>query len=235
LGHSATATPALWLILGGIGLSVPAATAAEQRFCFDVETGFDRPLHEPIALSGSGDTSLHGERADGTQWAATRAVLDLPARALLEKLRDHRNVKDMSRTVLAARRFEHPDYLELCHVDVDVTVKALFIKLHLRWTEEWAYRLLAGSTERPELVVANYQKIAGTNHIRHQCGSYVIRRIDEDRSDLFMYEEIRARRRSSEDTRDMHRGILRNIREDVWPLEPGPDREPALHVLTTAQ
>jgi hypothetical protein len=235
LGRSVTATPALWAVLGSFGASAPVATAAEPSPCFDVEAGFDRPLHEPIAYLGSEDTSLHGDRPDGTHWAATRAVLDLPARVLLEKLRDHRNVKDMSRTVLTARRFEHPDYLELCHVDVDVTVKALFVKLHLRWTEEWAYRLLAGSPERPELVVANYQKIAGTNHIRHQCGSYVIRRIDDDRSDLFMYEEIRARRRSSEDTRDMHRGILRNIREDLWPLETAPDGEPALHVLTTAQ
>jgi hypothetical protein len=219
-------------VLGSVSVPLPLA-AVEPGPCFDVAAGFDRPLHEPIALGGSGDRSLHGERPDGTHWAATRAVVDLPAGALLGKLRDHRNVKDMSRTVLEARRLPDPDYLELCHVDVDVTVKALFVSLHVRWTEEWAYRLLAGSPERPDLVVANYQKIAGTKHIVHQCGSYVIRRIDADRSDLFMYEEIRARRRSAEDTRNMHLGILRNIREDLWPLET--DREPAHHVLLTAQ
>jgi len=42
LGRSVTATPALWAILGGVGLSVPAATAAEPSLCFDVEAGFEK-------------------------------------------------------------------------------------------------------------------------------------------------------------------------------------------------
>ena len=217
---------AAWLL--PLGVSPAAASEPTPAACFDVEAGFDGPLREPIPM-GAGDVSIHGTRPDGIDWAATRAIVDRPAWQVLAKLRDHRNVKDMDRTELQARRFEKPGYLEVCHLDVDVTVRALFVKLHVKWTEEWAYRLLEGSPAHPRLVVANYQKIAGTKHIRHHCGSYVIRALDDGRTDLFMYEEVSAKRRSSKDTSDMHRGILRNIREETWPLLAEQGGPPALH------
>jgi hypothetical protein len=61
--------------------------------------------------------------------------------------------------------------------------------------------------------VVSYQKIAGSGHIERQCGSYVLQARDDGTTDLSMYEEVKADRRSAEDTRDMHRGILRNLRQ----------------------
>ena len=219
---------ALWMVSSVVPAGLVVADDSASS-CFDVAAGFEAPLREPIPLGEGGDVSIHGRRPDGIDWAATRAIVDLPAGRVLASLRDHRNVKDMSRTVLQARRQEQPGYLEVCHLDIDVTVRAIFLKLHVRWTEEWAYRLLRGSAERPEVALVNYQKIAGTKHIRHQCGSYLIRSLGDSRTDLFMYEEISARRRSSKDTSDMHCGILRNIREGIWPLESG-GALPVLHV-----
>jgi hypothetical protein len=53
--------------------------------------------------------------------------------------------------------------------------------------------------------------VAGTGHIQKQCGSYVLEARGEA-TDLSMYEEIKADRRSARDTRDMHAGILQNFR-----------------------
>src|SRR6185295_3486254 len=96
--------------------------------------------------------------------------------------------------------------------DVVVTLRALFVKVKVAWTEEWGYSLVEGTREAPRKIVVSYQKIAGTRHIEHQCGSYVLQAHDQATTDLSLYEEIKADRRSAEDTRDMHAGILRNLR-----------------------
>lgn len=210
-------------------LSVSGA-AAEQP-CFDVREGFRAPLRASIALGDEGDRSAFGTYRDGTDWAATRAIVRMPIGRVLAKLRDHRNVKDMNKTRLVVRSLEKPGYLELCQVDVEVLVRALFIKVPLRWTEEWAYRLREGTPEEPALVVVSYQKIAGTAHIQHQCGSYVLRPLGREATDLALYDEVRAKRRSAQDTRNMHRGILRNIREDRWMSE-GAHDDPRVQYLT---
>jgi len=192
----------------------------EGAGCFDVAEGFSHPLFEPMAFHGAELRVEYGERPDGTAWAATRAIVHLPPEVVVAKILDHRNIKDMKTTKLSSRSLESAEYLDLRHVEVDVTVKAALLKLHVRWTEEWAYELVEGSPEVPRVMVANYQKIAGTHHIQHQCGSYVVRRLGPDRTDLFMYEEVRATRRSAEDTSRMHQRILTNIREDLWPVDP---------------
>jgi len=227
--------PALALVAGGVALgSLAPAPAHAQHVerapppgdvapqlgpsgpCFDPGAGFDAPLRPPLALREDVDHSEYGTRPDGVDWAATRAVVDLPIGTLLAKLLDPRNLKAMEKTKLVIRDREHPDYLALRRVDVTVRAKALFVGFDIEWTEEWAWKVLAGTPREPRRVLANYQKVAGTGHIRHQCGSYLLQRLDEGRTDLFLYEEIDAKRRSAKDTRNMHRGILRNIREDLY-------------------
>jgi hypothetical protein len=196
-----------------------------------VSRGFEEPLRAPPRLrEDGGDHAEYGTRPDGVDWAATRAVIELPIRALLDKLLDTRNLKAMEKTRLVIREREHPGYLALRRIDVDVRVKALLIGFDVRWTEEWAWRVLKGSPEAPERVLGNYQKIAGTGHIRHQCGSYLLRRLGPGRTDLFIYDEIDARRRSARDTRDMQRGILRNIRENLFQSGRPDDRVEELQV-----
>ena len=43
-------------------------------------------------------------------------------------------------------------------------------------------------------------------------GVHVLRARDDGTTDVSLYEEVKADRRSAEDTRNMHRGILRNLR-----------------------
>lgn len=207
---------ALALAAGPLPSAPQSSPLAPSGPCFDLTLGFDAPLREPVRLQAGSDYSEHGTRPDGVDWAATRAVVELPIERLLDKLLDPRNLKAMEKTRLVIRDREHSGYLALRRIEVDVRVKALFVGFDLSWTEEWAWRLLEGRPGAPERVLANYQKVEGTSHIRHQCGSYLLQKLDADRTDLFLYEEIDAKRRSAKDTRNMHRGILRNIREDLY-------------------
>jgi hypothetical protein len=97
-------------------------------------------------------------------------------------------------------------------VKIVVTLRALFLKMEIPWTEAWAYSLVDGTPEAPRRIVASYQKVAGTDHIKSQCGSYVLQAREDGTTDFSLYEEVKADRRSARDTRDMQRGIVRNLR-----------------------
>jgi len=199
----------LLLILAVAG---PGEGAEAPRPCFDFTQKILDPLRPPIPRIEGRDNSAFGTYPNGTDWAAGRALVNMPITALYAKLLDHRNVKDMKKTTLSVTALERPGYLDFHHVDIVVTLRALFIKVKVAWTEEWGYSLVEGSREAPRKIVVSYQKIRGTGYIKHQCGSYVLQANDDDTTDLSLYEEVKADRRSAEDTRDMHAGILRNLR-----------------------
>jgi hypothetical protein len=180
--------------------------------CFDLRGTVVAPLSTPIALVSGRDNHVFGSYPDGVGWAAGRAVLDVPIESVLARLLDHRNVKDMTKTTLRTTVVDRPEYLAFHLVDIVVTVKALFVKIALPWTEAWAFRLVDGSSQSPRRIVVSYQKVAGTGHIERQCGSYVLQAREDGTTDLSLYEEVKASRRKPEDTRNMHRGILRNLR-----------------------
>jgi len=199
------------VMLGNVG------RAAEPP-CFDLSRGFDAPLRPPIELQ-EGDHSELGTYPDGRDWASVRAVVALPLARVYAKLLDPRNLKDMKRTRLVVRPLPQPGYLEVRELDVEVKARALLVKMTIRWTEQWAFRLIEGTPEQPLHIVANYQKVVGTPYIRHQCGSYVLRARGGEATDVSLYEQIAAKRRSAGDTREMLLGNLRNIREDRWDAE----------------
>lgn len=198
---------ALILALAASGEAVEPAPP-----CFDFAQKILDPLRPPLPRIEGRDNSAFGTYPNGIDWAAGRALVEMPIAALYAKLLDHRNVKDMKKTTLSVTALERPGYLDFHHVDVVVTLRALFIKVKVAWTEEWGYSLVEGTREAPRKIVVSYQKIDGTRHIEHQCGSYVLQAQGEATTDLSLYEEIKADRRSAEDTRDMHAGILRNLR-----------------------
>lgn len=180
--------------------------------CFDLRGTVVDPLSTPIALVPGQDNHVFGSYSNGVGWAAGRAVLDVPIESVLARLLDHRNVKDMTKTTLTTTVVDRPEYLAFHLVDIVVTLRALFVKMALPWTEAWAFRLVDGSPQSPRRIVVSYQKVAGTGHIKRHCGSYVLQARDDGTTDLSLYEEVKADRRKPEDTRNMHRGILRNLR-----------------------
>jgi hypothetical protein len=186
--------------------------AGASRPCFDFTTTVVDPLHPPIPMIPGRDNSAFGTYRNGVHWAATRARVDMPITEVYAKLLDHRNHKNMKKTVLTTTEVERPGYLAFQRVDVVVTLRALFVKVKIAWAEEWGFSLVAGTREAPRGILASYQKVDGTRSLKHQCGSYVLQALDDATADLSMYDEAIATRRSAEDTRNMQAGILKNIR-----------------------
>jgi hypothetical protein len=188
-------------------------TAAEPPpSCFDFTTAIVDPLYPPIPMIPGRDNSVFGTYPNGVDWSATRARMAMPITELYARLLDHRNHKDMKKTVLSTSEMERPGYLDFQRVDVVVTLRALFLKKKIAWAEEWGFTLVEGTREAPHRIVASYQKVEGTRYLKHQCGSYVLQALDEATADLSMYDEVIADRRDAEDTRNMQAGILENLR-----------------------
>jgi hypothetical protein len=172
-------------------------------------------MRPPIPLLAEGDNLAFGTYPGGIDWASARALVRRPITAVYPMFLDHRNLKDKTRTTVATTVLERPGYLAFHNVDVTVRIRALFFKLKLEWTEAWGYSLIEGTPADPLKILMSYQKIAGTPHIEHQCGSYILWARDSATTDVSLYEEVKADRRSAEDTRDMHVGTLATIRAGV--------------------
>ena len=210
------------LLAAALGLGAPGGAAAEPVSpCFDFRHQVVEPLKPPIPLLGGRDNHVYGTYPTGIDWASGRAVLAMPVDEAYARLLDHRNVKDMAKTTLRTTVLERPGYIAFHRVDVVVRLRFLLLKMDLPWTEEWAYSLTAGTPAAPRRIVVSYQKVAGTTHIKRQCGSYVLEERDDGTTDLSMYEEVKADRRSARDTSAMHRGILANLRKPRRPTEGG--------------
>jgi hypothetical protein len=205
--------------VGALTIALAAATEAADasRPCFDFTAPIVEPLHPLLPMVEGRDNSVFGTYRDGVSWAATRAILRMPIAALYAKLLDHRNHKDMKKTTVVTKVSERPGYLEFHDVDIVVTLRALFFKMKVAWSEQWGFCLADGTREAPRKIVASYQKTGGTKYLKHQCGSYVLQPNDETSSDLSMYDEVIADRRSAEDTRNMQAGILRSLRGEEDP------------------
>lgn len=196
-------------------LATAASVSATELLpgpCFDFTQKVVEPLTPAIPLLPGRDNHVFGTSPGGIGWASGRVVLDMPVAAAYASLLDHRNVKDMTKTTIATTVVDRPDYLAFHLVKIVVTLRALFLKMEIPWTEAWAFSLVEGTAEAPRRIVVSYQKVAGTDHIKRQCGSYVLQAREDGTTDLSLYEEVKADRRSARDTRDMHRGIVKNLR-----------------------
>ena len=202
--------------LVGVAVAAGAASrllAAEPAApCFDFGRKVVDPLTPRIAMVDGRDHHVFGTYPSGIDWASGRVVLPMPLEEAYARLLDHRNVKDMRKTTLRTTVLQRPGYLAFHLVDVVVRLRLLLLRKDVPWTEEWAYSLAEGTPTAPRRIVVSYQKVAGTTHIKRQCGSYVLEARDDGTTDLSLYEEVKADRRSARDTSDMHRGIVRNLR-----------------------
>jgi hypothetical protein len=196
-----------------LGLGATTVPAAElPRPCFDFTQKVVEPLSPRIPLLDGRDNHEFGTYPTGIIWASGRVILDLPVEEAYARLLDHRNVKDMKKTTLSTTVLDRPGYIAFHLVDIVVRLRFLLLKKDLPWREEWGYSLIEGTALAPRRIVVSYQKVAGTEYIQRQCGSYVLEALGDGTTDLSLYEEVKATRRSARDTRDMHRGIVRNLR-----------------------
>ena len=198
------------LLLAGVG---GAGADGSRSTCFDLSEAITEPLRPSIPLLEGSDNTAFATHPNGIAWAAARAVIRRPIEVVYLKLLDHRNVKNMRKTELDTQVFERPGLLEYHLVSVVVTLKVVLLKKTIAWSEEWGFSLAEGTRDKPDRIVASYQKVDGTKYLEHECGSYVLQRLGDDATDISLYEEVKAPRRSARDTMNMHLGILRNLRD----------------------
>jgi hypothetical protein len=219
VSHGRAVRLAVIAFVAGFGLATGTASSAFASAddwpagpCFDFSHKIVEPITPAIPLVPGHDNHVFGTAPGGLGWASGRVVLDMPIGAAYASLLDHRNVKDMTKTTITTTVVERPEYMAFHLVKIVVTLRALFLKMEIPWTEAWAFSLVDGTAEAPRRIVVSYQKVAGTDHIKKQCGSYVLQAREDGTTDLSLYEEVKADRRSARDTRDMHRGIVQNLR-----------------------
>jgi hypothetical protein len=162
---------------------------------------FDKPTRE--------DTTSSGPNPEGGGWGAARATLAMPIEQALRLLRDQTTLKDPKESELAVTRESRPGMIDF--ETVGITIHP-FPLISIRWTEQWAYRVTQGSAEHPHDILIAYQKIAGTEHIRHFCGNIWLSAESPARTDFAVYEETDATRRSAEDIARGHLGTIRTLR-----------------------
>jgi hypothetical protein len=205
----------LWLFASSACFGLATGASADDPIpgpCFDFSHKVVEPLRPGIPLVPGHDNHVFGTSAGGVGWASGRVVLDVPVATAYANLLDHRNFKDVTKTTVVTTVEDRPEYMAFHLVKIVVTWRALFVKMEIPWTEAWAYSLVEGTPEAPRRIVASYQKVAGSDHIKRQCGSYVLQAREDGTTDFSLYEEVKADRRSARDTRDMHQGIVRSLR-----------------------
>jgi len=93
-----------------------------------------------------------------------------------------------------------------------IVVKPVFF-ITIAWSEEWGFGLKKGTPANPEAIVISYQKTEGTSHIKHLCGNISLQMLSPTSTGVFIYEEVQADRRSSDDVLNGITGTLRTLRE----------------------
>jgi hypothetical protein len=149
-----------------------------------------------------------GERAGGGNWAVTTQMVAVPAARIVEDLRRHGSTRteDIAELKLKALPAEG----KLDRHDAAFTVKP-FLFVTVEWVERWIFTLVKGTAVAPLRVDVSYEKIEGTSHIKHLCGSIAVKALDATRSEVTLYEEADASQRSADDT-------LKGLKETVKAL-----------------
>lgn len=187
----------------------PSAAHSEE-LCFDLSKRVTSPLMSPIALNEAIDTSASGERERHLKWGAVRGVVPKPIPQVLKSLLDPRIIKGPDQKGVKVTTQDRPGYLSL--QEIEMTIRPLpFVSIS--WKEQWEYVLLEGTSAVPKAVLVSYQKTEGTSHIDRFCGSILVKALDDKKTDLFFYEEIKAARRSKEDIVQGHYGTLEALRK----------------------
>lgn len=190
-------------------LCLPAFGEESPR-CFDFNTKVTKPLGKMLPLKPGQDTSDLGDLKDGVNWASLRGTVKKPIKKVLDLLLDHKTTASPRVDEMEVAKVESPNYL--ARHDVKFLIKPfLFVKV--RWTEQWAYTLVDGTPADPKEVLVSYQKVEGTSHIEHLCGSVVLRKLGPNETDVYQYEEAKATQRSAKDTLKGNIGTLKTLRE----------------------
>ncbi|MEO5970320.1 MAG: hypothetical protein ABIQ95_10375 [Bdellovibrionia bacterium] len=192
-----------------------ALAATSTPLCFD----FNVPVKAPLKTYNFGkstnkDTTESGKLPDskGGIWGSALGKVELPIQSIYQLLLDHYTIKNPEKVKLKVYPQERNGYQDF-HV-LMVTASAVVFKVN--WEEEWAYKIIDGTSANPKKVVISYQKTTGTDYIPHLCGSIVLNSLGPKLTEVYLYEEVNALgKRSPQDTVKGHIGTLNTLRQQL--------------------
>jgi hypothetical protein len=176
--------------------------------CFDFTKPVTKPLSEP------GEVAQERGKLPGTEitFGKIRGEIAKPIDRVLALVLDHNNTKS-SRAAMDMKKLPvAPDSPELEQHLVHFEIHP-FLFITVEWHEIWQYVLAAGTRAAPESVVVSYEKVDGTSHIAHLCGSMVLRKLASGATEFYQYEEAKATQRSADDTLKGLAGTLDTLRK----------------------
>lgn len=190
-------------------LSFSSIAAASDSKCFKFDEKIVTPLKEEIPLpKEKTDGAKSGER-EGKSWAQVRGLVQKPIEDVYKLLLDHNTTKSSRVEKLEVTKQDRPHFLQL-H-DVKFVIHP-FKFLTVDWVERWAYSLAGGTPQKPTQIVTSYEKIEGTKYIEHLCGNIVLRKLGPKTTDVYIYEEAKARDQTAQDRLNGIVGTLKTLR-----------------------
>jgi hypothetical protein len=154
--------------------------------CFDFSKRVEVPLRPTVALGAGGAEVGDSGKEKAFVWARLHGVVKRPIEKVLAFLSDPQNMRDPELAELVVTPAATGPFL--AHYTAHSLVKP-FPFVRVEWTDEWAFTLLDGTAARPATVLVAYQKVEGTSHIAHYCGSLVLKRVDDGTTDVAQAEE----------------------------------------------
>jgi len=197
-------------------ISQPTFGAGIGDKCFDFSSRIDHVLRPDLTAQRSGSQGVLApdsgkpttNEKDGIFWGVVTGDVHLPVRNVYFLLSDHNTTKSSRVEKMGVTEEMDPHYLlrQKVHFEIDP-----FPFVTVDWDEEWAYALLEGTSEKPTKVLISYEKVDGTSHIKHLCGSILITQINPQSSEVLFYEEVQATNQSQGDTVSGLKGKLKNL------------------------
>lgn len=200
---------ALILALSILPISFASADDSKEKSCFDFSKKIIPLPRKPDLLQDAvlpRISSKSGHFSSSMFWGAARGQVGRPIQDLIQEIATHETLKSAKVSKMEITALQSPDFLIRQQVDYTVT-PFLFIKIS--WKEDWAFNLTQGAKDNPKEVQIFYEKVEGTSHIKHLCGTIVLTQVDPKVTDVFLYEEAQATQRTQEDT---EKGLVATIR-----------------------
>lgn len=196
-------------------LTVLLACTSAHAACFDFTKPIDKVLKAPTALAPgktdkavSGIVEASGTDNAGVSWAEVRGKSPVPVSRIVWEMKSQvvrkGGGKDSGMTITP---LTDPNFM--AREQIEFVIKP-FPLISVKWVEDWTFNLVQGTRDKPEKVIVAYEKVTGSSHVEHLCGSMVLTR-DGDGTDVSIYEEIKATRRSESDNLNGIRATLRNL------------------------
>lgn len=184
-----------------------------SKGCHDFSKKIVTPIREPIPLLPNKDNFESGVFDNGLDWGAGRGAVKKSIKTLYQTLLDHYFWKPKKKHELQTTVEPKEGYLQYHKILDKVSISLVFFSTSVSWTEEWGYALADGTEDKPNQIVISYQKVSGTDYLKHLCGTVMLTAMDADTTDVYSYQQIKASHQSHEDVMNLNKSLLKELRE----------------------